>query len=72
MSRNLSRVDEQLVHIQVQLKKLQTLVVDLSAPSGAAQDEALLASVRHHRHGMLQMSQALSERIERFCREPHR
>jgi Mg2+ and Co2+ transporter CorA len=71
MNRDLQRVDQQLVNIQVQLAKLQVLVSDLCRPSSPGmrgEDEGLTETVRRHRHDMVEQSKELSERIERLCR----
>ena len=72
MLRNLQRVDQQLVDIQVQLSKLQVLVIDLCRPSSGGplrgEDKGLTETVRRHRHDMVEQSKELSENIERLCR----
>jgi sulfur relay (sulfurtransferase) complex TusBCD TusD component (DsrE family) len=71
MNRDLQRVDQQLVNIQVQLAKLQVLVSDLCQPSAArrgGEDEGLAESVRRRRHDMVEQSKDLAGLIERLCR----
>ena len=66
MATNLERVDQQLVNIQVELRKLE-IIVDHFSRQPATSDRGLVDTVQHHREALLGSSRAITQKIERIC-----
>ena len=68
MEPTLERVDEQLVNIHIQLRKLNILVEHLCQHAGTRRDRELLDTIQHHREALIGASRTINDRIERMCR----
>ena len=66
MGPNLERVDQQLINIQIELKKLQVIVDSLCGEPPEGQ-RGLKQTIQHHRADLLDSSRAITQKIERIC-----
>jgi len=68
METNLERLDRQLVHVQVELQKLNILIEHLCQDSRIAADKGLIDTIQHHRQALVGSSRKIDAQIERMCR----
>lgn len=65
----LEHVDQSLVQLLVDLKKLEVLVADLSPRANSGAAPGTLATIAHHREQLLESSRTVCERIGAISRD---